>query len=84
MMMITKLFYLDLSRKKCCRKIIRSKNFKQNVRHQDVEAEAVEEEALRVGVEAIQKLLLLHSYFGIRKRFVRIFFIKLVMFFAVT
>ena len=48
-MMITKLFYFDLSRK-ICQKTLKSKNFKQKLRHQ---------EAL-VEVEAIQKLLLPH------------------------
>ena len=60
-MMITIRFYLDLSGKKLCQKNSRSKNFKKKLRHQVVEAEAVEEEALRVKPEAIQKLPLPHS-----------------------
>ena len=54
-MMITELFYFDISKKNFCQKIIRSKNFKQKFRHQVVEAEA-----LRVEAEAIQKLPLPH------------------------
>ena len=49
-MMITKQFYFDLSGKNFCQKILRSKNFKQKLRHQVMEA------------EAIQKLLLPHSW----------------------
>ena len=50
-MMITKLFYFDLFEKNFCQKRLRSKNFRQNLRHQMVE------------VEAIQKLLLSLSCF---------------------
>ena len=48
-MMITKLFYFDLIGKSFCQKILRSKNFKQKLRHQVMEAEA-----LKVEAEAIQ------------------------------
>ena len=48
--MITMPFYLDLSGKNFCQEILRSKNFKQKLRHQVVEA------------EAIQKLLLSHPW----------------------
>ena len=51
-------FYLDLSEKNFCQEILRSKNFKQKLRHQVVEAEA-----LRVEAEAIQKLPLPHPWF---------------------
>ena len=57
-MMTTKLFYFDLSGKRFCQKVLRSKNFMQNLRHQVVEAEAVE--ALKVEAEAMQKLPLPH------------------------
>ena len=40
-MMITKLFYFDLSGKNFSQKILKSKNFKQKLRHQVVEAEAI-------------------------------------------
>ena len=39
----------------CQEKILRSKNFKQKLRHQVVEAEAVKAEALRAEAEAIKK-----------------------------
>ena len=52
-MMITKLFYFDLSGKIFCEKLLRSKNFRQKLRHQVAEA-------LRVEAEVIQKLLLPH------------------------
>ena len=55
-MIMTMLFYYDISGKKICQKILRSNNFKQNLRHQVVEAEA-----LRVEAEAIVKLPLLHQ-----------------------
>ena len=54
-MMITMLFYLDLSEKKFCQNILKSKNFEQKLPDQVVEAEA-----LRVEAEAIQKLPLPH------------------------
>ena len=38
------LFYLDLTGKTFRQKILRSKNFKQKLRHEVVEAEAVESE----------------------------------------
>ena len=50
-MMITMLFYLDLSGKNFCQKILRLKNFKQKLRHQAVET---------LEAETIQKLPLLH------------------------
>ena len=52
-MMITMLFYLDLSGKKILPKIFKIKNFKQKLRHQLVEAEAVKAEALTVEAEAL-------------------------------
>ena len=58
-MMITMLFYLDLSGKKICQKILRSKNFEQKLRHQVKRWKA---EALRVEAEAIQKLPLPHTW----------------------
>ena len=58
-MMITMLFYLDLSGKKFCQKILRSKNFEQKLLHQVKRWKA---EALRVEVEAIQNLLLPHPW----------------------
>ena len=58
--MTTKPFCFDLSGKTFCQKILRSKNFKQKLRHLAVEGEAVKAEALRVEVEAIQKLPLPH------------------------
>ena len=39
-MMIPKLFNFELSGKKFCQKILRSKKFKQKLRHQAVEAES--------------------------------------------
>ena len=54
-MMITILFYLESSGKKILPKILRSKNFKQKLCHQVVEAEA-----LRVEAEAFQKSPLSH------------------------
>ena len=48
---------------KKCQNILGSKNFKQTLRHQEVETEAVEAEALRVKAEAIQKLPLPHPWF---------------------
>ena len=45
-MMIKKKFYFDLSGKKFGQKVLRSKNFGQKLRHQVIEAEAVEGEAL--------------------------------------
>ena len=56
-MMTTMLFYFDLSGKKICQKILKSKNFEQKLRHQVVEAEV-----LRVEAEAIQKLPLPHLW----------------------
>ena len=50
--MITNLFYFDLSGKTFCQIIIRSKNFKQILHHQSVEAEAVDAEA--VEAEAVE------------------------------
>ena len=55
-MKITMLFYHDLAEKNLFQKFLRSKNFKQKLCHQVVEAEALREEA-----EAIQKLPLSHS-----------------------
>ena len=52
-MMITKLFYFDLCGKNFRPKIFDLKNFEQKLRHQVVEVEAVE-------AEAIQKLPLPH------------------------
>ena len=51
-MMLTKLFHFDFG------KLFLQKNFKQILRYQEVEAEAlrVEAEALRVEAETIQKL----------------------------
>ena len=63
-MMITKLFNFDLSGKKFCQNILRSKNFKQKLFHQKVEAEA---EVLRVEVEATQNLLLPHPRLQVHK-----------------
>ena len=57
-MMITKLFHFDLFKKNFCQTILRSKNFKQKLRHQV--AEVVEAKALRVEAKAIQKFPLLH------------------------
>ena len=56
------LFYLDLTGKTFCQKILRSKIFKQTLRHEAVEAEEMESEAepLRVEAGAIQKLPLPH------------------------
>ena len=67
-MMIAKLFCVDLSGKKFCQKILISKNVKQKLHHQVVQAEALEAEALeaevlRVEVEAIQKLPLSYPWF---------------------
>ena len=53
------LFYFDLFRKNICQNTLRSTNFKQKLRHQVVEAEAVE----AVETEAIQKLPLPHPSF---------------------
>ena len=49
-MMITKLFYFDLSGKKFCQNILRSKNFMLKLRHQVLEA------------EAMQKLLFMYNW----------------------
>ena len=57
-MKVTKLFYFDLFERIFFQKQLGSKNFKQNLRHQVVKVEA-----LRVEVEAIQKLLLPHPCF---------------------
>ena len=57
-MMITKLFYTYLE--KFLPKNLRSKSCKQKLRHQVVDSEAVEAEALRVEAEAIKKLPLPH------------------------
>ena len=57
-MMITMLFYLDLFGKNFCQELLRPKNFKQKLRHHVVGAEA-----LRVEVEAFQKLPLPHLWF---------------------
>ena len=54
-MIITKLFYFDLSEKIFCQKVLGSKKFWQKLRHQVVEAETLTEEA-----EGIQKLPLPH------------------------
>ena len=56
-MIITMLFYLDLSGKNFRRKFLRSKSFNQKVRHQVMEAEAQHVEA-----KVIQKLLLPHPW----------------------
>ena len=58
--MITKLFYFDLSETNFFAKISKIKHFKQNLRHQVVEAEALRVEA---EVKAIQKLPLPHLGF---------------------
>ena len=58
-MMVTMLFYLDLTGKQFWQKILISKNSNQKLRHQEVEAEA-----LRVEAEAIQNLPL--PYFCVR------------------
>ena len=57
-MIITKLFYFDLSEKNFCQKVLGSKNFWQKLRHQVVEAETV-----RVEAKAIQKLPVSHPDF---------------------
>ena len=44
-MMITKLFYFDLSRKSFCQNILRLKSFKPNLRYQVMEASALRAEA---------------------------------------
>ena len=44
-------YYLNLSGKNFCQELLRPKNFRQKLRHQVVEAEA-----LRVEAEAFQKL----------------------------
>ena len=56
-MIITKLYYFDLIGKQNGQKISGSKNFKQKLHHQAVEAKV-----LRVKVEVIQKLLLPHPW----------------------
>ena len=56
-MIITMLFYLDLSGKNFLQKILRSKNSEQKLRHQVMEAEA-----LRMEAEAIQKLPIPHPW----------------------
>ena len=57
-MMITMPFYLDLFGKNFCQELLRPKNFRQKLRHQVVEAEA-----LRVEAEPFQKLPLPHPWF---------------------
>ena len=57
-MMITIPFYLDLFGKNFCQELLRPKNFRQKLRHQVVEAEA-----LRVEAEPFQKLPLPHPWF---------------------
>ena len=59
-MMITMLFYLDLTGKNFCQKFLKSKNFKQTLCHQVVDAEAAEVKALMVEAQVIQKLPLPH------------------------
>ena len=54
------LFYLNLPGKKFCWRITRSKNFKQKLRYQVVETEAL---TLRVESEAIQKLPFPHPWY---------------------
>ena len=41
-MIITEMFYTDLSGKNFCQKILRSKNFNQKLRHEVVEAEEIQ------------------------------------------
>ena len=53
------LFYLDLSRKKICLKLLRSKNFKQKLCHQVVEVEALSSKGT-AEAEVIYKLPLPH------------------------
>ena len=52
-MIVTKLFYFDLSGIEFCQKILRSRSFKQKLRHQMVEA---------VETKAIEKLPLPHPW----------------------
>ena len=47
-MKVTKQFYFDLSGKKFCQKILKLKNCQQKLRHQVMEAEAAEAEAIQI------------------------------------